>query len=128
MDLVPILDYLQTNTDLRSGVDLFLFRMPSSVDNGVLITIEPDMGRVDHEIPGRYNSRFQVIVRNSDYVTGRALAMTLFDLLSIEHRHDFISYETQYIRPAHLPFDYRQSDGGKIEFSINFDTLIHRLD
>lgn len=62
MDLDPIQDWVAANSTLQAGVDLFTYSMPQGVKKGVLLLLEVPDGKVDHEIPGRYWSRIQVIV------------------------------------------------------------------
>ena len=126
MDLYPIQDFVETNTSLTIGVDLFVFSIPHGIDKGVLLTREVSETRVDHEIPGRSQSRFQVIVRDPDHETGKALAYELYWLLWIREFTDWTDFCTNYIRPRHEPVAFRRSDGDVIEWSINYETDFFR--
>lgn len=120
MNLFPIQDFIQSQTTLINGVDLFVYSMPAPVTAGVLLTHESAGNRVDHEMPGIFEGRFQVIVRDTDYDLGFQRAWEIFYLLTLLEQ-DLTDYIVTYCRPRHTPMPFSRSDGDLIEFSINFD-------
>lgn len=124
MKLEPIQDKVEAATDLTSGTDLFIYSMPNSVQTGVMISIDDDSGKADHEIPGRYWTEVQIVSRSSDYIAARDRAYELMNVLRSETVEDYGEYCTNYFRPTTLPIPYRRSDGDLVEFSINFEVLL----
>ena len=120
MNLDPICDYIAANTDLVVAENLFSYSIPAQVSNAVLLVAESANGFVDHEIPGIFKNRYQVIVRDAVYETAKTRADELFDLLNLREV-DMGEYVVTHSLPRHKPFPFRRSDGDLVEFSINFD-------
>lgn len=120
MNLLPIQDFIQSQTDLVNGQDLFVYSMPAQVQAGALLVQESAGNVVHHETPGIFEGRFQVIVRDTDYSLGSQRAWELFYLLTLLEK-DLTDYVVTYCRPRHTPMPFSRSDGDLIEFSINFD-------
>lgn len=121
MKLEPIQDYIDAETDLTTGVDLFVHSMPADVKQGVLIVTESAGNRVDHEVKGVFLGRYQVIVRDSDMARCSARAYEMFDLLDLVET-DMTEYVITYSRPRHTPNVIGgRSKGDLIEMSINYD-------
>lgn len=120
MNLTPIQDYINDNTTWVTGVDLFSYSMPHDLDRGVLVITDGTGNRPDHEVPGIFVARFQVIIRNPDILEGMQQANALYDLLNLLNT-DLIDYHVEYSRPRHTPISYPRSPGSVIEWSINYD-------
>ena len=120
MNLKPLQDYIAAHTDLVFGQDLFEYSLPARVTKAVVLVLEPANAYVDHEIPGLFKNRFQVIVRDPVFDDGRARADELFDLLKFENV-DLTEYKVDYCRPRHKPLPFSRSAGDTVEFSINFE-------
>tara|TARA_R110000851_G_scaffold59347_11_gene137423 strand:- start:12744 stop:13127 length:384 start_codon:yes stop_codon:yes gene_type:complete len=121
MKLEPISQYIEDNTNLELGVNLFTHSMPPDVNEGVLVVTESAGNRVDHEVIGVYLGRFQTIIRSQNYGTGTARAYEVFNLLNMSEV-DLTEYVVTYSRPRHTPHPIGgRSTGDLIELSINFD-------
>ena len=120
MNLDPIADYLAANSDLAVGVDLFTYSMPPFVDAGVLLVAEMTHSFVDHEMPGIFKNRYQAIVRDSVYDTGKARADEIFAKLYLRNV-DLGEYVVTYSRPLNQPIPFSRSEGDLVEFSVNFE-------
>lgn len=120
MNLLPIRNYIAANTDLVPRKTLLVFSMPADLKSGVVLVPSPVGGRIDHEIPGIYEERFQAIVRDPHYQPGMDRAEELFNLLTLLNV-DMGEYVVDYCRPRHTPFAYPRSDSDLLEFSVNFD-------
>lgn len=121
MRLEPIMKFIEDNTSLKQGKDLFLHSMPPTVREGVLIVTENAGNQVDHEIKGVFKGRYQVITRGMDYGRATDRAYELFELLNLLEQ-DLTDYVVTYSRPRHTPNPIGgRSKGDLIEMSINFD-------
>ena len=121
MRLEPIVKFVEQNTTLTQGVDLFLHSMPPTVREGVLIVTENAGNQVDHEIKGVFKGRFQVITRGVSYGSASDRSYELFDLLTMLEK-DLTDYVVTYSRPRHTPNPIGgRSKGDLIEMSTNFD-------
>jgi len=121
MRLEPITDYIEQETDLTNGVDLFTHSMPAGASTGVLVVTEGAGNRVDHEIKGIFTGRYQVIVRDKNYGAATQRAYELFNMLDLVEE-DLGVYVVTYSRPRHTPIPIGgRSNGDLIELSINFE-------
>lgn len=123
MRLEPIANMIERETNLEQGATLFIHHMPETVKGGVLLMTNQTGSWVDHEIRGRYRERFQVIVRDNDYVNAVTLAEVLYELVWNDVVTDFGDYTTSYIRPLNRPIPYRRLKSDQMEVSINFEVL-----
>lgn len=123
MNVFPLVEHIQANTDLVIGQDLFRFSLPAQVSTGVVVMSEGPGAAPDHEIRGRHRARFQVISRSSDYETATARADELYNLLFIDARTQIGTMTVESSLPKHLPLPYKRGDGDLVEVSINFDIL-----
>lgn len=131
MQLELIQDHLAASTDLVTGLDLFVYDVIDDPSRRETVLIVPETSRsfVDHEVPGRYEFDFQIIVRNDDYVAAIRRANEIFSLLESRGRGVplvFPDWIFEYVRARHLPIPYRRSDAGAIEVSMNFSTLLRK--
>lgn len=117
--LVPLL--------VAAGVpdaSIFIFDMPLSVTNGVLLL--NGVGNtvpIDPELPGYFRGTFQVIVRCTRYQDGKAVTDRVLPALTIEGNEGspVAGYQVNYIRPRHKPIVYPRSDADVLECSVSTD-------
>jgi hypothetical protein len=129
--MMPIARHLQdADIDLYfegREKNLFLTFMPHSVRRGVLLRADQAGTPIDHELVGLYRTEFQLIVRHDDPVKGDELAKAASRALTVVETTVGGSMYALYIRPRHLPIVYPVSDGGLLEFAVNFDTCFRSI-
>lgn len=109
------------------GETIFQEHMPSGVDEGILLKIPLGGTPMDHELPGYYRGQLQVIVRSTSHETGESLSRQVMDLLTTQETRDYTDEDDEFamrvnlMLPDTLPLRFPRSDGGYIEWSINFD-------
>lgn len=120
--------YVDTNTSLTLGTDLFLSLMPDTPDN-VVALYESTGGVVPVSTMGSTNlpqierPELQVIVRNTSYSTGRALANTLWELLTAVSNTTIESTLYHRIESTSSPFVFDRDDSRRVLFSCNFNVM-----
>lgn len=103
------------------GQSLFVEHLPETVKQGVLL-IGPSTGtRIDYEVIGYYKTNFQVIVRAPNYLAGDQLSKQIMNALTVAKHEIAPGYFVNYMRPRHEPVVYPISEGGHLEFSVNYD-------
>lgn len=120
MKLEPIATYLEGQTTLVTGQTLFVYSMPDTIRRGVLLRLPLTGTPIDHEIPGRYFTSLQAVIRDNDYTRGETTANTVKDALDLRHVQVGDMFLT-YLRPRHLPIPFPRAESDLIEFSVNFD-------
>lgn len=112
--------YLDAQTSLTAGTDLFKSRLTESPNNQVVIY---DTGGLE---PDRYlptaDSTFQVLVRNTSYATGQSLVNDIVEALHQKTNIELVegSKYFYYIFLMYEPEHIGRDDKGRHEFSINF--------
>jgi len=120
--------YVDTNTSLTLGTDLFLSLMPDTPDN-VVALYESTGGVVPVSTMGSTNlpqierPELQVIVRNTSYSTGRTLANTLWELLTAVSNTTIESTLYHRIESTSSPFVFDRDDSRRVLFSCNFNVM-----
>lgn len=104
--------------------DIFVEAMPATVTKGLMVRAGIIPNKIDHELPGYYRAKFQVITRAHKRSEAKDLAWAAAKALNFG-RKTIGEGEGQmvinYCRPSQLPLTYPASDGNMIEGSINFD-------
>lgn len=112
--------YLDAETDLTAGTDLFKSRLTESPNNQVVIY---NTGGLE---PDRYlptaDPTFQILVRNTSYATGQSLVNDIVDALHQKTNIELVSGSKYfyYIFLMYEPEHIGRDDKGRHEFSINF--------
>jgi hypothetical protein len=105
-------------------VDIFVGKQPADPDNCVTLIGEPGIRNPDVSIPDLTFPRFQVLVRNTDYVAGdtklRDCRTALHDKIALSLQN-FFCY---YISADQEGFPIGEDDKGRPEFSIHFASEI----
>lgn len=120
--------YVDTNTALTLGTDLFLSLMPDTPDN-VVALYESTGGVVPVSTMGSTNlpqierPELQIIVRNTSYSTGRTLANTLWELLTAVSNTTIESTLYHRIESTSSPFVFDRDDSRRVLFSCNFNVM-----
>lgn len=119
-----VANYIDSNTSLTLGTDLFISRLPGSPTTCVVVYETGGM-QPDGDAPTQLKEpTFQILIRSSDYATGRAYLDTMRSLF-----HKLIETD---VGGTHFLNCFLVSEGGHIgqddagndEFSINFVALI----
>lgn len=127
--LSQLADYLQTqdlgNADPDNGtVDIFVGKQPGDPDNCITIIGEPGVHTPDVSIPDLMFPRFQILVRNKDFITGatkmRDCRTALHDQIALSLQN-FFCY---FISADQEGFPIGEDDKGRPEFSIHFSSEI----
>lgn len=107
------------------GVDLFKHEMPDDAKVGILLRLPYEGVPIDHELPGYFRTKFQVIVRAARDATGWDLANRIQAALTFGERdltvEGSVVMRANFCRPRTLPLSYQRSDGNGKEWSIHFD-------
>jgi len=112
--------YLDAQTSLTAGTDLFKSRLTESPNNQVVIY---NTGGLE---PDRYlptaDPTFQVLVRNTSYATGQSLVNDIVEALHQKTNVELVegSKYFYYIFLMYEPEHIGRDDKGRHEFSINF--------
>jgi hypothetical protein len=112
--------YLDAQTSLTAGTDLFKSRLTESPNNQVVIY---NTGGLE---PDRYlptaDPTFQILVRNTSYATGQSLVNDIVEALHQKTNIELVSGSKYfyYIFLMYEPEHIGRDDKGRHEFSINF--------
>lgn len=127
MNLMPLADLLEGAGLGVKTETLFLDMMPAEAEQAILLRNPLSGTRIDHELPGYFQTEFQVIVRASagEYEAGSALINSVGAALSMENvkvaNHFF-----NYCRPRTEPVVFPLSVGNLLEFNVMFDCCFVR--
>ena len=127
MIINDICTYLDTELDtLTAETNLFKTFMPDSPTTCVCI-YDTGGATPSRDIPDGLPT-FQVIVRSSDYETGKNLIDSIVDKLHQKRSSELVSGETFFYwiylmgEAGHIGLDKKERD----QFSVNFETRIRR--
>lgn len=121
-----IYTYLDSNSNLTGGVDLFKSRLSDKPDNQVVIYatggIEPD-----RYLPTA-DPTFQVYVRNTSYASGWTRCEEIVQVLHQLTNMELVENETYfyYVFLMNEPQHIGRDDKGRHEFTINFICKVRR--
>lgn len=122
MDLMPIIEHLESEGVGTVGETLFANFMPKDATNAVMIRLPLRGVEVDPNLPGYYKSRLTMVVRATEFVSGTEKAyeamraVTLFDT-------DLGEMYVKQMYPCSLPTPYPLSDGNLYEIQVSVDIV-----
>lgn len=120
MNLMPLIVRLQAATLGEQGVSLFLNMMPSEAESAILLRSPLSGSRINYELPGFYQTQFQVIVRSHDYALGdKLMAQVLTALTMTDTQVGPMLFN--YIRPHTDPVVFPLSAGNLLEINVLMD-------
>ena len=127
MKLMPLANLLEAAALGVKGDTLFLDMMPAEAEQAILLRNPLTGTKINHELPGFFQTEFQVIVRSPAglYDNGEALiekvvaALTLSFTQVEDHRFN-------YCRPRTEPVAFPLSKGNLLEFNVMFDCCFVR--
>lgn len=120
MNLIPFREILKSA--LGDDVDIYVFHLPDTVSEGILLLHNLSGARLDPNLPDYKKAKFQIIVRNPNFESGYALAKQAMDAFKVVKRYSDGVMLINFIEPLHDPVSYPSSKGNFIEFSVNFET------
>ena len=120
MNLEAIADRLAA-LGVLARKSVFVTEMPASCSVGVLLMSSYGGTPINHELPGYYKTEFRVVVRHTDYVSGRTLASKASKALSSHAGFTAGDMLVRQCLPANLPRPYRRSAGGYWEFEVDVE-------
>ncbi len=101
---------------------VFMHEMPDLFDRAILLKVGAGGAVEDKNIPCYKKARLQAIIREKEFEEGYALA----DQVKASLNKSRLTSELVYILkidPLHDPIPFRRSEGGYIEFSVNFKAV-----
>jgi hypothetical protein len=119
MFLEELANIIQDEGVATIGTDLFYYSASPDRDTYALLMFGGDGIPVDNELPGYYNTKYQVIVRSSSYDDGFQLANDVRQALTFYGRQSGTITFNQSL-PRDEPRPFRRNEAGIIEFSNNF--------
>jgi hypothetical protein len=109
-----------------TALPIFKNRMPAAVTRGILLRTPIDGIPVDHNLPGFYKTKLQVIVRSATQADGDAISRAVMTALNTEVRTIYNDADSNpimqinYLVVDRLPIVYPRDDSSTNEWSINF--------
>jgi len=119
MNLKPFKDFL---TATLTTDQVFMFHMPETVTDGILILHNLAGAKLDPSLPGYKRAKFQTIVRSNNFENGYAKSKQIMDVFKVAARKTQSNIYFHFIEPLHDPVAFPVSKGNFIEFSVNFET------
>lgn len=120
MNLVPLIERLESAGVGTPAQTLFVNMLPADVNKGLLLRSPLAGTPINHEIPGYFKAKFQLIARARHDEEGMDLINQATQALTL--------YETQlgpmyvkYMRPSTLPAVFPLSKGNLLEFNVYFE-------
>lgn len=125
MNLMPLIELLESTGHDARGSTIFLNMMPSQAENAILLRSPPQGTLIDYELPGYYRTEFQLIVRGHHFAETESLIKQAVQSLTLKDA-TVGPYYFNYCRPRTEPVSFPLSDGNLLEFSVTFDTSFVR--
>lgn len=105
-------------------VDIFVGKQPATPDNCISILGNLGARQPDANIAELMYPRFQILVRNTDYLTGSAKLHDVRTALHDKIALSLTNYFIYFIRADQEGFPIGEDEQGRPEFSINFSSEI----
>lgn len=118
-DILTILENAGLGT---VGSDIFAYHSPPEAHNCIIVYPSNDPPQIDPELPDYFRAKFQVIVRNSDYVAGIDVCKQAQAALTFTNT-ETAQMRVKDCRPLYQARIYRRSASGDLEMSINFSII-----
>jgi hypothetical protein len=127
MKLMPLANLLEAAALGVKGDTLFVGMMPAAAEEGILLRNPLAGTKINHELPGFFQTEFQVIVRTpaTQYDDGEALIERVIAALTMENVQ-VEDHAFNYSRPRTEPVAFPLSKGNLLEFNVMFDCCFVR--
>lgn len=122
MNVMPLVQRLVDQGVGKMGTNLFAYMFPAGATSAVLVRNELNGSKINHELPGFFKTRVQVIAREATYLKASALmdsvlaALTLDPGTALEDNVNRMTFN--YCRPEALPAVFPLSAGSLIEMNV----------
>lgn len=122
MNLIAIADILVAANLGIKGKNLFVNMMPPEVTQAVLLKGRLTGVKINHELPGYYQTKFNVVIRGTDYSIAAhgGFVDSVVDALTFNSIIVGDMY-VNYSRPKYLPQVFPLSTGNILEWNTEFD-------
>jgi hypothetical protein len=120
MNLLPLVSHIEAANLGTRAKTIFVNQMPIECTSGILLRGMLAGTKVDHELPGYYKTKFQLVVRANGYDTGNALANSVVSALTVNNTQIGEMF-FKYMRPCTMPVVFPISKGNLLEFAVEFD-------
>jgi len=121
MNVLPLAQRLEDLGVGKQGKSIFVYMMPSEAVSAVMVRNQLAGTRINHELPGYYKTRLQVIARGANYKAAETLMASAVAALTLEPGAVLGDMTFNYCRPQTLPMPFPLSAGNLIEFSVYFE-------
>jgi hypothetical protein len=123
MNLEALALYFQANDCGIPGVTLFANEMPDTCNDGTLLMGSYSGDRIDHNMPGWFVTEFRIVVRATDFVTGKTLAAKVCKVATTHAGFTAGNMLVRQCLPVNTPRSYRRSAGGYWEFEADVEIV-----
>lgn len=120
MELMPFVDRLEEAGLGLKGRDIFIYMIPADRPSGFLLRNKLSGTQIDYELPGFYQTKFQLIARSTSYPEGEESIKEAIKALTIKETQVGDMF-VRYSRPVTKPVAFALSNGNLIEFAVDFD-------
>lgn len=126
MNLLDVVTYMQQMGLGSLGRDLFAYSMPSTVNEGLLVTSQVPISRNEYAL-SLHRGEFQVIARGADH---QKLVDRLDRVSSALTIQGVVmgKMHFRFIRPLNAPLVFPRAESRLLEASVNFKFAFTQLD
>lgn len=125
MNLMPLANIVEYSGLGVKGKSVFLNMMPMEAELAILLRSPLSGTKINYELPGYFQTEFQLIVRSHSYPEGETLIGQVMSALTMTETQVEDHY-FKYSRPRTEAVAYPLSNGNLIEFSVAFDVTFVR--
>lgn len=124
--LQEIADFIEDNTDLVVGTDLFAGAAPANAQDSHNIIIESG-GNPDSDLSDYQEKTVQVLSKSTDYLTARAAAENIYSVLHCKAGMTFGNFYANVVEAITLPQSVGQDEKGLYTISTNYVLRIQNV-
>lgn len=121
MNLEAVMTHLQDSAVGEEGKSLFITEMPYECKEGILLMDTYSGTKIDHELPGYYDTGYRFVVRSANYARGFALAKQASRVLTTQREMLMGGLTFKRSLPVNRPKPYRRSEAGVWEFEVDVE-------
>jgi hypothetical protein len=121
MNILPLTQRLEDQGVGAQGKTIFAYMMPAAATSAVMVRNELAGTRINHQLPGYFKTRIQVIARGPNYQAAEKLMKQAVDALTLPAGTVLDTMTFNFCRPETLPVAFPLSTGNLIEFNAYFE-------
>lgn len=122
MNVLPFINRLSDAGVGVQGESLFAYMMPAEASSAVMVRTDLNGAKINHQLPGYFKTRVQVIARDTSYQAADARMSAALTALTLEEGAVLEDATTRmtfnFCRPVSLPAAFPLSTGNLIEFNV----------